>query len=136
MAMRKGPVAADPDAYVDALSGWRRELVARLRAIARKPKGVTEVVKWGHLVYSHVGPAYLVRAEDGRVLFGFWRGQRLRGIEPRLEPGGKYEMATLDLREGDAIAAATARRLVAAAIELNRTLGDPTSTAPARGKQA
>jgi len=134
--MRKQPPAADPDAYVDALTGWRRELVARLRAIARKPEGVAEAIKWGHLVYSHGGPAYLVRAEDERVLFGFWRGQRLRGIEPRLRPGGKYEMATLELREGDAISAAIARKLVAAAIELNRTLGDPASAAPARGKQA
>lgn len=136
MAMRKQVPAADPDAYVDALTGWRRELVARLRAIARKPPGVAEAVKWGHLVYSHQGPAYLVRAEGERVLFGFWRGQRLRGIEPRLKPGGKYEMATLDLREGDTLPAATTRKLVAAAIELNRTLGDPTSTAPVRGKQA
>ena len=136
MAMRKGPVAADPDAYVDALSGWRRELVARLRAIARKPEGVTEVVKWGHLVYSHVGPAYLVRAEDGRVLFGFWRGQRLREIEPRLKKGGKYEMATLELHEGVTIKPAAARRLARQAVALNRTLGDPTGDAkraPKRG---
>ena len=32
MAMRKLPPAADPDAYVEALSGWRRELVEQLRA--------------------------------------------------------------------------------------------------------
>ena len=136
MAMRKLPAAADPDAYVEALSGWRRELVEQLRAVARKPKGVAETIKWGHLVYAHGGPAYLVRAEDERVLFGFWRGQRLRDIEPRLKPGGKYEMATLDLREGDAIATATARKLVAAAIELNRTLGDPASAAPTQGKRS
>ena len=136
MAMRKLPPAADPDAYVEALSGWRRERVAQLRAVARKPQGVAETIKWGHLVYAHGGPAYLVRAEDERVLFGFWRGQRLRDIEPRLKPGGKYEMATLDLREGDAIATATARKLVAAAIELNRTLGDPASAAPTQGKRA
>lgn len=42
----------------------------------------------------------LIRAEDERVLFGFWRGQCLRDIEPRLKPGGKYEMATLVLLEG------------------------------------
>jgi hypothetical protein len=41
----------------------------------------------------------LIRAEDARVLFGFWRGKLLRAIEPRLKPGGKYEMATLELRE-------------------------------------
>ena len=60
-----------------------------------------EAVKWGHLVYAANGPVLLIRAEDERVLFGFWRGQRLREIEPRLKPGGKYEMATLEIREGD-----------------------------------
>jgi hypothetical protein len=35
-------------------------------------------------------------------------------------------MATLELREGDGLDAKTARRLVEAAVELNRSLGDPT----------
>ena len=61
---------------------------------------VGEVIKWGHLVYFSNGPVFLVRAEDERVLFGFWRGQSLRDIEPRLRGGGKYEMATLELVEG------------------------------------
>jgi hypothetical protein len=68
----------------------------------------------------------LIRAEDERVLFGFWRGQRLRDIEPRLKKGGKYEMATLELREGMTISSAAARRLARQAAALNRTLGDPT----------
>ena len=37
-----------------------------------------EVIKWGHLVYFSNGPVLLIRAEANRVLFGFWRGQRLR----------------------------------------------------------
>ncbi|HRO28277.1 MAG TPA: DUF1801 domain-containing protein [Luteimonas sp.] len=127
--MKKVEPAADPEAYVAALDGWRRVLVTALRAIARKPKDVDERIRWGHLVYSANGPAYLVRAEDARVLFGFWRGQRLRDIEPRLKPGGKYEMATIELREGDTMPATTARKLVAAAVALNATLGDPTASA-------
>ena len=128
--MEKTAPAPDPDAYVASLTGWRRKLVERIRAHARKPAGVDEQVKWGHLVYSAEGPAYLIRAEASRVLFGFWRGKRLRGIEPRLKPGGKYEMATIELREGDDIAATVVRKLVAAAIELNRALGDPRDAAP------
>jgi hypothetical protein len=127
--MRKVPPPASPDAYVAALDGWRRDLVERLRAAARKPRGVEEVVKWGHLVYLANGPALLIRAEDERVLFGFWRGKRLRGIEPRLKPGGKYEMATLDLREGDDIDDRTAAKLVREAVALNKTVGDPTKAA-------
>lgn len=46
----------------------------------------------------------LIRAEDDRVLFGFWRGKRMRHLEPGLKGDGKYELGTLELREGDDIA--------------------------------
>jgi hypothetical protein len=68
----------------------------------------------------------LIRAEDARVLFGFWRGKLLRAIEPRLKPGGKYEMATLELREGDVVKPAVASRLAKEAVRLNEEEGDPT----------
>jgi hypothetical protein len=87
---------------------------------------------WGHLVFFANGPVLLIRAEDNRVLFGFWRGQRLRQIEPRLKPGGKYEMATLDLRESDQVDRRTVRRLVVKAVALNKKLGDPTALAKKR----
>ena len=127
--MQKTTPASTPDAYVLALDGWRRECVERLRAAVRAASAMEEVVKWRHLVYLANGPVLLIRAEDSRVLFGFWRGQRLRAIEPGLKPGGKYEMATLELREGMAVDAATVRRLTREAVELNRTLGDPTLAA-------
>jgi len=116
----------EPDAYVLALTGWRRACVETLRAAVRKAAELEEAVKWGHLVYAANGPVLLIRAEDERVLFGFWRGRRLREIEPRLKPGGKYEMATIELREGMAIKPAVATRLVREAVALNRVLGDPT----------
>jgi hypothetical protein len=50
-------------------------------------------------------------------------------IEPRLKPGGKYEMAMLELREGMAIDDATVRRLAKEAVALNKKLGDPTDAA-------
>ncbi len=80
----------------------------------------------GHLVYLANGPVLLIRAEEERVLLGFWRGQRLRDIEPRLRPGGRYEMATVELREGDTLTQATVQRLTASAVALNEQLGDPT----------
>ncbi len=91
--------------------------------------GLDERIKWGHLVYVSNGPALLIRAEDTRVLFGFWRGQRLRDIEPRLKPGGKYEMATMTFIEGDSVDAETAGRLVREAVRLNAEFGDPTKPA-------
>lgn len=128
--MKKTKSAADPDAYVAALDGWRRECVESLRAAVRAAAPLDEVIKWGHLVYLSNGPVLLIRAEEERVLFGFWRGQRLLEIEPRLKPGGKYEMATLELREGAAVEPAVVRRLTKQAAVLNRRLGDPRNAAP------
>jgi hypothetical protein len=124
--MRKTVPAADPDAYVRALDGWRRTCVETLRRAVRKAARLDEMVKWGHLVYAANGPALLIRAEDERVLLGFWRGRRLREIEPRLKPGGKYEMATFDIREGVTIDPAVVSRLTRRAVALNRKVGDPT----------
>ncbi len=126
MAMKKSAPAANPDAYVAGLHGWQRECVEGLRTAVHSAAALEEAVKWGHLVYLSSGPVLLIRAEEQRVLFGFWRGQRLRAIEPGLKPGGKYEMATLELREGTTIGPATVRRLIREAVTLNKTLGDPT----------
>lgn len=127
--MRKSTPAADPDSYVAALTGWRRTCVEGLRKAVCATPALEETIKWGHLVYSSHGPVLLIRAEEERVLFGFWRGQRLRDMEQRLKPGGKYEMATLELREGAAISSAVVRRLVKEAVGLNKSLGDPTRSA-------
>ena len=127
--MMNSPPPGSPDAYVDSLTGWTRALVEQLRNTVRTASALQEVVKWGHLVYVSNGPVLLIRAEDTRVLFGFWRGQLLRGIEPRLKAGGKYEMATIELREGDSIDSETVRRLALEATALNAKLGDPTKVA-------
>ena len=131
--MRKTVPAANPQAYVDALQGWQGAIVKKLRAAVRRAKPTDEVVKWGHLVYFTNGPVALIRAEEARVLFGFWRGKRLVELEPRLKPGGKYEMATIELKQGDPVSPAKATQLMRAAIALNETAGDPTAVAkPAR----
>jgi hypothetical protein len=124
--MQKSTPAANPDAYVAGLDGWRRDCVETLRAAVRAASVLEEVVKWRHLVYLSNGPVLLIRAEEQRVLLGFWRGQRLRALERGLKPGGKYEMATLELREGMTVSSATVCRLTREAVALNKALGDPT----------
>ena len=124
--MRKAKPAADPDSYIAALTGWRRKHVESLRAGVRDAATLEEKIKWGHLVYLANGPVLLIRAEEERVLFGFWRGKRLRDIEPRLKHSGKYEMATLELLAKSNITPTTVRRLAREAVALNRKLGDPT----------
>jgi hypothetical protein len=124
--MKKSTAASSPDAYIATLSGWQRVTVAKLRESVLSAGSLDEVIKWGHLVYLAKGPVLLIRAEENRVLFGFWRGKRLREIDQRLKLGGKYEMATIELRENEEVQGTLVRRLVKEAVELNKTLGDPT----------
>ncbi|WID97542.1 DUF1801 domain-containing protein [Bosea vestrisii] len=119
------PKADNPADYVAQLDGWRLAMVEALRTAVKAAAPLDERIKWTHLVYVSNGPVLLIRAEAERVLFGFWCGKRLRGIEPRLKPGGKFELATMVLREGDAVDPAVAAELVRAAVALNRELGDP-----------
>lgn len=124
--MKKTVPVSSPDAYVVALPRWQRATVEQLRAAVLGSGALDEVIKWGHLVYLSNGPVLLIRAEETRVLFGFWRGQRLREMDPLLKPGGKYEMATREFHEGDEVNAVLGRRLVKDAVRLNKALGDPT----------
>ena len=48
--MKKMTPAASPDAYVEALDGWRRTIVKALRSVVRAAPALEEVVKWGHFV--------------------------------------------------------------------------------------
>jgi hypothetical protein len=118
--------ATTPGEYIECLSGWQRGRVSALRqAVLDTVPEFNEQLKWGHLVYLLNGPVLLIRSEPARVLLGFWRGQRLRHIEDRLKPGGKYEMATLDLRPTTPLERDTVVRLVEEASRLNRQIGDP-----------
>jgi hypothetical protein len=126
MAMKKMVAAASPDAYVEALDGWRRVLVEEIRAVVRKAARFDEVIKWGNIVYLSNGPVLVIRAEEARVLMSFFRGKQLLSLEPRLKPSGKYDLATLDLREGMTVTPTVVRKLVREAVALNTRHGDPT----------
>ena len=124
--------ARTPDEYIECLGGWQHTYAAALRAEVRAAAPEAEErLKWGHIAYFLNGPLLLIRAEPRRVLFGFWRGKSLRHIEPRLKPGGKYEMATLELVEGTPLLRATVEHLTKKAVALNSALGNPVqSSAP------
>ena len=109
--MKKSAPAASPAEYVSSLSGWQRARVEFLRAIVTSLPNLEERIKWGHLVYTFNGP-------------------RLREIENRLKPGGKYELATIELHDGDELETAVVRRLVEEAVALNESLDDPTHVHP------
>ncbi len=124
--------ASTPEAYLSALGGWHRDAVQSLHVAGMEAAPALQAqIKWGHPVYFCNGPVLLIRAEAQRVLLGFWRGQRLRHVEPRLKPGGQYEMATLSLTLDTPLERATVVQLVREATALNAALGDPTK-APVR----
>lgn len=130
--MKKSAPAESSDAYVAALTGWRKPLVESLRRSTLAAGKLEERIKWGHLVYFSNGPVLLIRAEETRVLFGFWRGKRLRNFDERLKPSGKYELANIVFVESDKVSPALTKSLVKAAIALNDRLGDPTAAAKVR----
>jgi hypothetical protein len=129
--MMRGTAAASPDAYVAALTGWQRERVEMLRAAVHAGADFDEIIKWGNLVFVSNGLCMLIRAEDHRVLLGFWRGKRLVHLDPRIRPSGKYELGNLVMTEETDVDPALVTRLAAAASALNIKLGDPTKAVTA-----
>lgn len=124
--------ARSPEDYVGLIDGWQRSCVQHLRQHVKAAAELDEAIKWGHLVDSSDGPVLLIRAEAERVLFGFWRGKRLRELEPSLKTSGKYEMATIEIRSEPYPAARTVQKLVREAVRLNKQLGDPRNDAKKR----
>ncbi len=118
---------ASPDAFVTAQDGWRRPVVEALRAAILAAAPFEQLIKWGNLVFASNGLCILIRAEDHRILLGFWRGKRLVEMEPRIKPSGKYELGNWTFREDDAVDAAHVTALAARAAALNAELGDPTA---------
>lgn len=124
-----GPAAESPDAYIAALSGWQLERCTMLRAAVMRAAAFDETIKWTNLVFMANGPCILIRAEEQRVLLGFWRGKRLRELEPRIKASGKYELGNLVMTEGVEVTAEQVARLAAEAHRLNVELGNPTARA-------
>jgi hypothetical protein len=120
-----GPAAKSPDAYIEALSGWQRERCEMLRAAVMRAASFDETIKWTNLVFMANGPCILIRAEEHRVLLGFWRGKRLREIEPRIRASGKYELGNLVMTEETVVDPAMVERLAAEAYRLNFDIGNP-----------
>ena len=96
-----------------------------MRAAIMGAAPVEETIKWTNLVFMANGPCILIRAEQHRVLLGFWRGKRLRALDPRIKASGKYELGNLVMTEATEVAAEQVARLAAEAFRLNAELGNP-----------
>lgn len=128
MAMM-GPAAESPDAYIAALTGWQLDQCRMMRAVITAAAPFEETIKWTNLVFMANGPCILIRAEAHRVLLGFWRGKRLRDLDPRIKASGKYELGNLVMTEATGVTADQVARLAAEAFRLNAELGNPAARA-------
>ena len=126
MAMAMGPAAVSPDAYIAALSGWQQGRAVMMRAAILAAAPFDETIKWTNLVFLANGPCILIRAEEHRVLLGFWRGKRLRALDPRIKASGKYELGNLVVSQASKVTAEMIEALAAEAFRLNAELGNPT----------
>jgi len=124
MAMM-GPAAESPDAYIAMLTGWQLERCEMMRAAILRAAPFEETIKWTNLVFMANGPCILIRAEEQRVLLGFWRGKRLRELEPRIKASGKYELGNLVMAEATPVSPEPVAALAAEAFRLNAELGNP-----------
>lgn len=120
-----GPAAETPDAYIAAQSGWQLERCTMMRAAIMAAAPFEETIKWTNLVFLANGPCLLIRAEEHRVLLGFWRGKRLREVDPRIRASGKYELGNLVMTEATEVTREQVARLAAEAFRLNAELGNP-----------
>lgn len=118
--------AKSVQAYIAELSGWRKEVSEALRKLVLETAPeAEEAVKWSHPVFEVGGPFAYIHAYEDHINFGFWRGASLPDPHGLLHGSGdKMRHVKLtgpqDLQEGPF------RQFVRAAVELNRTQGDPT----------
>ena len=124
MADRPGRTVDD---YIAAIPAPLDTVAAELRRVVRAAAPDThESIKWGQPVYDAGGPFAALKAYSRHVTLTFWRGAALPdpsgllvGDGDRMRHARFSSVADVD---EEPIAG-----LVRAAVELNRTLGDPTA---------
>lgn len=123
---RSGKSPKSVDGYIGSLSGWQREVIAKLRDIVGRAAPESSLsIKWGQPVWEDHGPFAYTRAATNHVTFGFWRGTQLHDPHGVLEGEGDrmrhLKLASISDVRDDVITA-----MVESAVELNRTHGTPT----------
>ena len=117
----QGDAAAQIDARIAALGGWRGETLAKIRALilAADPQMVEEW-KWDNPVWSHGGIVCTGEAYKAAVKTTFAKGAALE------DPAGLFNSSlgggtrrAIDFREGVAFDASAFQELIRAAVAQN-----------------
>ena len=113
------------DAYINSLPDWQSSLARDLaESIQKASPALVPVIKWSQPVFECNGPVCYLKGHKNHLTFGFWRGAALLKLDDRLETSGE-KMAHMKLTEGMTLNQAKITQLVKAAVELNRSLGNP-----------
>jgi hypothetical protein len=114
------------DEYIAGLEDWQAEVISSLRALVHEAAPeATESIKWAQPVYDDHGPLVYMKAFKNHVNFGFWRGSELPDPEKIIESSGK-KMGHVKLTGAKDMRPELFAEYVRKAVELNRSLGDPT----------
>ena len=114
--------AALIDERIESLGGWRRDMLAQLRAIVKEADpGVVEEWKWSNPVWSHDGILCTGEAYKSAVKMTFAKGASLP------DPKGLFNSSldgnvrrAIDFREGDTPDKAALKALIKAAVAANQ----------------
>jgi hypothetical protein len=114
--------AALIDERIESLGGWRRDMLAALRAIVKEADpGVVEEWKWRNPVWSHDGILCTGEAYKSAVKMTFAKGASLP------DPKGLFNSSldgnvrrAIDFREGDKPDKAGLKALIKAAVAANQ----------------
>jgi hypothetical protein len=109
------------DAYIDGLSGWQRDLVARLRELIHDvDPEIVEEWKWDTPVFSHRAQVCAIGGFKDHVKLNFFKGASLPDPDRLFNAGLEAKTSrAIDFAEEDAIDEDALKRLVAAAVAPN-----------------
>jgi len=123
---RSASYGASIEDFAAKLPEWQKQVVDELVALVKSASpGATGMVKWGQPVFDLKGPFAFIKPAKAHVTMGFWRGAELNDQQGILDGAGK-RMKHLKIAKGDAIPVSLLQRLIAEAVRLNETHGDPT----------
>jgi hypothetical protein len=120
------PAGKTVDGYIAGLEGWQQEAATAVRKLVREAApDAKESIKWSQPVWEVNGPICYIKAFKNHLNFGFWRGAQIEKPAVPLETSGS-KMGHVKLTGAGDVRAEDFKSLVRAAVELNRTMGDPT----------
>lgn len=118
-------MATSVEDYIAGLPEWQANLAEEiLKTVLSASPALVPVIKWAQPVFEANGPVCYIKGHKNHLTFGFWRGTSLMELDDRLETSGD-KMAHIKFTDGMSLQNGKIKKLVKAAVELNRTLGNP-----------